>query len=338
MQRLLITGPREAVFEEVEKPVCAPNELIVRARVTAISTGTEIRVYRLKPVDDAGEFLHAGVPFEVPTENGYSMVGDVLEVGSDCAGFAVGDRVFVPATHREFAAMPAALAVKLPPGVPDEQAVFLSILEVAHLAIRRAHPTLGETVAIVGLGVIGLSALAYSVAYGFRTLALDMSEARLAIARRMGADFALNPQQRDFAQRVAEFTSGNGADLVIEAASVWPAIRLSMDIAAKGAKIVVVARHTDRPDFSPVGDPYLQKDLTLLVSYGHPPDGHRWDRRRSFARTLEMLDQERLVIAPMITHRIDRRDLPAFYARLDRGESEIAGVVVDWRTGSESST
>lgn len=330
MQRLIVTAPRQAEFAAITMPVCAPTELLVRARVTAISTGTEIRVFRLIPVDDAGQFLHANVPFEVPTENGYSMVGDVIGVGAAVSDFAVGDRVFVPVTHRHVAAIAASLAIKLPANLPDEQAVFLSIVEVAHLALRRGNPTPGETVAIIGLGVVGLSALAYCRAFGFRTVAIDTVDARLAIARQMGADLVLSPAAPDFHEQVNAFTDGYGADLVIEAASVWPAIQLGMEIAGKGAKIVVVARHTDKPAFSPVGDPYLQKDLTLLVTYGHPPTGQRWERKRSFGLTMEMIGNGRLNLAPMITHRVSWRDLPTIYQRLDQGERTIVGVVLDW--------
>src|SRR5262245_26136855 len=123
MQRLIITAPRQAEFEEAPTPICPPDGILVQARVTAISTGTELRVYRLKPVDAAGKYLHANVPFVLPTENGYSMVGDVIEVGGEVTEFAVGERVFVPAAHGQLAAMPAQLAVKLPPAIPDEQAV-----------------------------------------------------------------------------------------------------------------------------------------------------------------------------------------------------------------------
>lgn len=332
MKRLIITAPRQAEFEEALLPACPPDGLLVRARVTAISTGTELRVYRLKPVDTEGKYLHANVPFVLPTENGYSMVGDVVDVGGEVTGFVIGDRVFVPAAHAEFAAMPASLAVKLPPELTDEQAVFLSILEVAHLALRKGNPAPGENLAIVGQGVIGLSALAYGVAFGFRTVAIDTDATRLSIARQMGAGLTLSPHEPDFALRVQEFCHGQGADLVIEAASVWPAIQTSMEIAARGGRVVVVARHTDQPNFSPVGDPYLQKEIALLVSYGHPPAGHRWDRRRSFALTLELLAKGRLNIAPMITHRFAWRQLPEVYYRLDQGEHDLVGIVLDWRT------
>ncbi len=331
MQRLLVTAPCQAEFEPIAPPVCAPDELVVRARVTAVSTGTEIRVFRLVPVDDAGKFMHATIPFEVPTENGYSMVGEVLEVGTAVTDFAVGERVFVPATHRHVAAIAATLAIKLPADLPDEEAVFLSIIEVAHLALRRGSPTLGETVAIIGLGVVGLSALAYCKAFGFRTVAIDTVATRLALARQMGADLVVHAEAADLQEQVNAMTGGYGVDLVIEAASVWPAIQLGMEIAAKGAKIVVVARHTDKPAFSPIGDPYLQKDLTLLVTYGHPADGQRWDRARSFGLTIEMLRKGQLNIAPMITHRLPWRELPAIYDRLAKGEKEIVGIVLDWK-------
>jgi threonine dehydrogenase-like Zn-dependent dehydrogenase len=331
MHRLIVTAPRQAEFEAIPAPAYTTTDLLVRARVTAISTGTEMRVFRLIPVDDAGQFLHANVPFEVPTENGYSMVGDVIAVGADVTDFAVGDRVFVPVTHRHVAAIAANLAIKLPPTLADEEAVFLSILEVAHLALRRGNPTPGETVAIIGLGVVGLSALAYCRAFGFHTIAIDTVPTRLAIAQTMGADLVISPEAADFHERILVETDGYGVDLVIEAASVWPAIQLGMEIAGKGGKIVVVARHTDKPAFSPVGDPFLQKDLTLLVTYGHPPAGQRWERRRAFGLTMQMLANRQLTIAPMITHRQSWRDLPAIYQRLDQGEREIVGVVLDWQ-------
>ena len=334
MQRLIISAPRIAEFEAIEQPECPSDGLVVRARVTAVSTGTELRVFRLVPVDDHGKFMHANVPFEVPTENGYAMVGDVIEVGDDVVGFQVGDRVSVPGTHRHVASVAAAGAVKLPESVSDEAGVFLNIIEVGHMAVRRGNPTPGETVAVIGLGVVGLSAIAYCKAFGFRTIAIDGVAERREIARRMGVDLAIAPDATDFNEQISAVTDGHGADLVIEAASVWPAIELGMKIATRKGTVVVVARHTDRPQFNPVGDPYLQKDLTLLVTYGHAPHGQRWDAERSRRLTLEMLSKGQLDVSNLITHRIPWLDLPDIYRRLDGGEKEIVGVVVDWRDSS----
>ena len=79
---------------EVSIPPCPAEGLLIRTTVTAISTGTEIRVYRAIPVDAEGQFLHTGVPFALPAENGYSLVGQIVEVGPQAQGFKVGDRVF----------------------------------------------------------------------------------------------------------------------------------------------------------------------------------------------------------------------------------------------------
>lgn len=330
MRRLIVTGPRKVTFEEVADPACPRNGLVVRARLTAVSPGTEIRVYRAVPVDAAGQFLHERVPFALPAENGYSMVGDVVEVGREVTGFAPGDRVFVPAPHRELAAVPAELAVKLPAGIPDEQAVFLSILEVGHIGLRRGSPALGETVAIVGQGVIGLAALAYCQAFGLRTVVVDPASERLMIARQIGAQLAVSPEAPGFVAAVRDFAGGEGADVVLEAASHWEAVQTAMHLARPDGKVVIVSRHTAVPLFNPAGHPFLGKRLTLLTSYGHEPAGHRWDRRRSFALTLDLLAQGRLAIDPLITHRVGWEQLPEVYARLDQGERSMVGVVVIW--------
>ncbi len=332
MKQLIVTGPRQAAFEDVPTPSCPAGGLLVRATHTAVSTGTEIRVYRAIPVDDAGQFLHERVPMQFPATNGYSMVGEVIEVGPKTERFSVGDRVFAQAPHAQVAALSADCAVTLPEGIPDEEAVFLNIMEVGHIALRRGHPTPGENVAVIGQGVIGLSTLAYARAFGFRTVAIDRVPARLEIAEQMGADLTVNASDEHCVERVIEFFDGRGADLIVECASVWPAVETGMQIAAPEATLVVAARHTDTPAFNPVGHPHLGKKLTLLTSYGHPPDGQRWDRRRSFALTVDLMARRKLTIAPMVTHRLDWHQLPEVYRRLDQGETDMVGVVLRWES------
>lgn len=330
MKRLIVVGPRRVQFEDVPEPACPDDGVVVRARLTAVSTGTEIRVYRAQPVDEAGRFLHERVPFELPAENGYSMVGHVVEVGDAVENPAVGDRVFATAPHQQLAAVSEAAVTKISDEVPDEQAVFLNILEVGHIAVRRGDPKPASNVAVVGQGVVGLSALAFARTFGFRTAAVDLSEERLQIAESMGADVVASPVDASAMDALREFFDGEGADLVVEAASDWRAIETSMKIARNEGVIVVAARHIDRPEFNPVGQPYLGKNLTLLTSYGHEAEGRRWDRRRSTAYTLDRLSRRLLNVQPMITHRFGWRELPDVYRRLDEGDRSIVGAVIDW--------
>jgi len=329
MKRLVITGPRLAEFAEAEMPVCAPDGVVVRAQVTAVSAGTEVRVYRAVAVDDEGRFMHETVPFELPVENGYSMVGEVVEVGAEVGELAVGERVFAPVAHKEFAAVAAADVIPLPETIPSEEAAMLSILEVAHQGLRQGEPPPGGNVAIVGQGVIGLSALAYAVALGMRTAVVDTDATRLRIAREMGALLAVNPQDGSVAARVVDLFE-DGADVTCEASSNWAGIHTAMEVTRIDGTVVIVARHTEKPDFNPVGHPFLGKRLRLVTTYAFPAETHRWSKRRSFALTLDLLARRQLPIAPMLTHEFSWHELPEVYRRLDEGDQSIVGTTIRW--------
>ncbi len=331
MQQLLITGARQAEFRESGPLACGEDQLLVRARVTAVSTGTEMRVYRAIPVDQQGQFLHETVPFVLPAPIGYSMVADVLEIGSDVRGFAVGDRVYVPAPHGHLAVMDANLALLLPVEIPDETAVFLNILEVAHIGLRRAVPELGANVAIVGQGVIGLSALAYCRAFGLRATAIDVNTSRLAISGKLGALQTIDASAVDAEIEVQNCFDGQLADVTLETASTWSGIRTAMQATRTNGTVVVVSRHTDMPDFNPMGHPFLGKQLTLRTSYGHRTAGDRWDRQRSMQLTLDLMARGEIDLGPVITTRCRWQQLPEIYAQLDAGDRKMVGIVVDWK-------
>ena len=330
MKRLLVTGPQQVAFEETERPVCTDDTVVLRAGLTAISTGTELRVYRAIPVDEAGHFLHECVPFQLPTENGYSMVGRVVEVGARVRSVAVGDRVFAAGAHKEFAAAPAESVTRLPDSIPDDEAVLLNILEVAHKALRQGNPPVGSNLAIVGQGVVGLSLLAYASAFGFRTAVMDVSQERLTIARQMGADLAVSPNSDGAVDQVLDLFDGEGADVSFEAASSWPAVRTAMEVTGLDGTVVLVSRHTSTPGFNPAGHPFLGKRLNLVTTYDYPSAGHRWSRRRSLDLTVDLLSRQLLKIRPMLTHRFSWQDLPEAYRRLDAGERNIAAAIIQW--------
>ncbi len=331
MKRLVVTGPRQVQFEDAPIPECPRDGVLARAIVTAISTGTEMRVYRRIPVDEEGTMQYPGVPFpDGPIENGYSMVAEIVEVGADAESFSVGERVFLGEGHKEYAAAPASGVVKLPDSIPTEQAVMLNLLGVAHIALRAGDPAPGENVAVVGLGVIGQSAVAWCRAFGFRTVGIDLDGGRLEIARAMGANAVASPADAGFQSTIVEAFDGEGADMVIEAATTWRAIRTSMDIVRRDGSVVVTATHVDRPDYNPVGHPYLSQRITLKTAYGYDDPGQRWDRDHCMRLTVDMLSRGQLAIEPMITHRVPWHQLPDIYRRLDQGDLSILGVVVDW--------
>ena len=160
---------------------------------------------------------------------------------------------------------------KIPSNVPDEHAAWVFVLGVGELALRRAEEAgalqFGATVGIVGLGMVGLSSLAYCNSYGFRSVCVDPDPARRAMAERLGADLGVDPAVPGYLELVQDFCGGDtasekrkegeinlpGPDIVLEGAAKWDAIETSMDMCANNGAVVVVARHYDVPQFNPVG-------------------------------------------------------------------------------------
>lgn len=327
MRALRQTAPLTASIEEVPPPILTPTGVLVRARCTAISTGTEIRQYRDERV--------AQNPSGFPRANGYSMVGTIEAVGAEVRGLVPGRRVFVTQPHDELVVVPQESVYPIPDGAPDEQAAFAVICEIGLHALRRGNPALGENVAIIGQGIIGLATLAVARTWGLRTIALDLDERRLAFARAVGADLVINPRDADFEAQIADFCGDVGVDFVVEAASSWRAIKLAYQIVRRRGCISVVARHTDIPDFNPIQDGLMTKEVLFTTSYAHPvtdapPDLLRWTRPRDIRLILELLGKGRLDLGGVISHRIVPNDLPEIYQRLHEGDAGIAGVVVGW--------
>lgn len=327
MRALRITAPLAAAIVECPEPALTPGSVLVRARCTAISVGTEMRQYRDERVEQN--------PAGFPRANGYSMVGVIEAIGAGVTGLAVGQRVFVMVPHDAVVAVPQAQVYPVPEGAADEQAVFTTLCEIGLHALRRGNPSLGENVAIIGQGIIGLATLAVARAWGLRTIALDLDPRRLAYARAMGADLTVNPRDADYEEQIAAFCGPEGVDLVVEAASSWRAIQTAYRIIRRRGTISVVARHTDSPDFNPIQDGMMTKEVLFTTSYAHPvmdapPDLLRWTRPRDNRLILEMFGRGRIDMAPAITHRIAPDEIPAIYQRLHAGDASIAGVVIDW--------
>ena len=178
--------------------------------------------------------------------------------------------------------------------------------------------------------MIGLSATAYAQAFGMRTAVLDTDPARLGIAQAMGAQLAISPSEEDAVGQVTGLFDDDGADVTLEATSNWAGIRTAMEVTRTDGTVVIVARHTNDPDFNPVGHPFLGKRLRLVTTYAFPSDHARWSKRRSFGLTIDLMARRRLPIAPMLTHEFAWHELPEVYRRLDEGERSIVGTTIRW--------
>lgn len=283
---------------------------------------------------------------EQPLPLGYCNVGVVAELGAGVAGFALGERVASNGRHAEMVSVPVNLCARIPDGVSDEAAAFTVIGAIALQGIRLVAPTLGEAVAVTGLGLIGLMTVQLLRAHGCRVLGIDMDPAKLALARQFGAETVDLSAGQDPVAAAAGFARGRGMDAVIVTAATRsnePMHQAALMCRKRGRIVLVgvVGLELARADF-------YEKELSFQVSCSYGPgryDPHyeeqgqdypvgfvRWTEQRNFEAVLDMLADGRLDVAPLISHRLALTDAERAYAVVGGAEPSL-GIVLEYPGG-----
>jgi len=293
------TGALELV--DVPAPAVGPGLVLVRNVYSVMSPGTEkmamdfarksmLGKARSRPdlVKQVVRKLRQEGPLptyrtvmnrlDAPQSLGYASAGIVEAVGPGVSAFAVGDRVACAgagyANHAELVVVPENLTAHVPEGLPLEKAAFATLGAIAMQGLRVGEPTLGEVVAVVGLGLIGQLTVQLLLANGCRVYGIDLDPKRIEQARSQGMDFGAAPGD-DHAPFLAHATGGHGVDLVIvTAASDSSApIQLAAELCRHKGRVVAVgatAMDLDRRSF-------YEKELELRMSMSYGPG--RYDRR-----------------------------------------------------------
>jgi len=205
----LKTGATEVA--EVPCPSVRSGQLLIRSTRTLVSVGTErmlvefgkagwiekarqqpdkVRMVldKIKTDGLVPTFESAMNKLDQPLPLGYCNVGRIMATGKGVAGFDVGDRVVSNGKHAEAVTVPVNLYARVPEGVSDDEAAFAVLGAIALQGIRLVQPTLGESVVVTGLGLIGLVTVQLLRAHGCRVLGLDFDPAKTALARKFGVD------------------------------------------------------------------------------------------------------------------------------------------------------
>lgn len=278
-----------------------------------------------------------------PIPLGYSNVGVVSDLGKNIKEFKRGDRILSNGSHADMVRVPQNLCAKIPDNVTDEEASFTVCGSIALQGIRLVNPTLGESVVVIGVGLIGLLTIQLLKAQGCRVLAIDFDEKKLALAQQFGAVTCNPASGNDPVTEGVTFSRGRGVDAVIITAStkssdpVTQAARMSR----KRGRIVLVGvtgLELNRADF-------YEKELTFQVSCSYGPGrydpeyedkGHdypigfvRWTEQRNFEAVLDMMANGSLNVKPLITHRFKFEDAKSAYDVLssDRG---ALGILLEY--------
>jgi len=354
----------ETVLEKVPAPSVRPGHILIQTSRSLVSLGTErmlvefgnanliqkarqqpdkvkmvldkIRSDGLMPTIEA-VMKKLGQPLPL----GYCNVGRVIDIGAGVTELQVGDRVASNGPHAEIVCVPKNLCAKIPPGVSDDNAAFTVIGSIGLQGIRLLQPTFGETVVVVGLGLIGLVSVQILRANGCRVIGFDFDQKKVDLANQLGV-LAVNPAGgTDQVKFVEEQTGGVGADAVLITASAKnnEIISQAARMSRKRGRIVlvgVIGLDISRADF-------YEKELTFQVSCSYGPGRYdedyeqrgqdypigyvRWTEKRNFEAILSAIESGQLSVEPLITERVPLADYNRIYGHIGHASS-IASLLV----------
>ncbi len=281
-----------------------------------------------------------------PMPLGYSSAGVIVALGAGVEGFSVGQRVACAggnfAVHAEYAVVPTNLVAALPDGVDFESAAFTTLGAIALHGFRLAETQLGERVAVIGLGLLGLLTVGLARAAGCAVFGVDIAPARVQLARQLGATAV----ERSLAVEAAQsFSHGRGCDAVIICADTPSAdpVELAGAIARDRARVIAtgaVGLHLPRKV-------YFEKELTFLNSRSYGPGRYdpryeekgqdyplgyvRWTEGRNLEAVVDLLGTGRLDVKPLISHRFSLNAAPSAYELITGKKKEpFLGVLLTY--------
>jgi 2-desacetyl-2-hydroxyethyl bacteriochlorophyllide A dehydrogenase len=336
------TSPGEVELVDCPAPELASGMMRVRTFYSGISAGTELTAYRgsnpyVTKHWDVGQrlFVDGEPSFSYPVAGwGYSEVGQVVELGPDTAGVAVGDVVHGIWGHRSEAVLPAArlAAQRLPQGVPALSGVFFRVGAIALNAVLAADVQLGDRVVVFGQGVIGLLATRLAVLSGARVAAVDALPRRRQLAAAMGAErtWDVAPDGGVGAQ-VRSWTGGSGADTAIELSGNDRALHEAIRSVVADGTVVASGFYQGGAEHLRLGEEFHHNRVRIVASQigGTPVRlGDRWDHARLLAVFGEQLQRGAVDPTPLVTDVLDAADVATGFAKLDAGDPDVLQVVL----------
>ncbi|CAA6816916.1 MAG: Putative oxidoreductase [uncultured Sulfurovum sp.] len=356
---------------DVPAPVCQDNGVLVQTTVSLVSAGTEKMlvdfakksmiakakdrpdlvkqvVDKMKKEGVKNTLEKVFTKLDTPIPLGYSLAGSVLEVGKNMSGVNIGDRVACGgagyANHSEINYVPKNLMVKIPDGVDDIDASFVTVGAIALQGVRQTEPKLGERVAVMGLGLLGQLAVQLLKANGCKVIGSDVDPDKIELAKKMGADEACHAA--DLIKMSDDFTNGRGVDAVIIAASTasnQPVIDAAEISRMRGRVVFLGMVGMDIPR----NDYYKKElDLRLSMAYGpgrydsnyeekgidYPYDLVRWTEQRNFEAFLGLIEEGKISPKELITHTYDYDDAMTAYDLLEgKIQEKYLGIILEYK-------
>ena len=355
----------DLVLDDVARPVCKPGGVLVQTAFSLVSSGTErMKIEQAKlsllgkakaRPDQVQKFLQnarqegfvktykkAMDRLDTPTPLGYSCSGRVVEVGRNIDEFHVGDWLACAgvgfANHAEVNFVPANLCAKIPEGVSLRDAALTTVGSIALQGVRQGQVSLGENVAVIGLGLVGQIVAQIFKAMSCRVIGIDLDDSRLKLAADLGSDFVFNGKEELLLEKITHATLGEGIDTVIIAAATSSneTIMLAGNILRDRGTIVIIGNvKMDLP-----WKLYYEKELNVVFSRSYGPGRYdknyeekgidypigyvRWTEKRNMQTILDLIRDSKINTQKLISKSLPFTEAVEGYEMLEEDRSVMS--------------
>lgn len=330
---LIVTEPGRIELQEAEfDETLQPDEALVQAEYSIVSAGTEgagfTGLVKEMPFGDAGRY---------PRPTGYGHLGRVLAVGSRVSMCRPGDRVLSFSRHASLVKADAGrMALPVSKEAKGEHLVFTRMAGVSISALRSSTVQPGDTVLVIGMGLVGnLAAQLFKLA-GAEVMAADLAQSRLERARACGLERVVNAAAQNLEEAVKEWTGGRGAHVVVEAIGRSEVVAQGVMLARRYGEVILLGSPRARAVFD--ATPMLLRlhleAIRMIGALEWRWPQHETERARDLTANYRLLAdwiaRGRLQVAPLLTHLASPADCQAMYEGLTSKKEEYLGVVFDW--------
>lgn len=332
-------GGKDIRIEEIPKPEIKDDEVLIRVRAAGIC-GSEVHAY-------AGVSKRRTPPLIM----GHEFTGEVTEVGEKGEGVQTGDRVVVdpiircgtceqcvigrsnicknmrlvgihcPGAFAEYVAVPAKNCIRLPDNVSFEEGALVEPLSVGIHAVSRTPIKLGDTVVVIGAGIIGLMAMQAAKLAGTAKLVISgggRREYRLELARKLGADIVINSKKEDLVKKIMELTNMKGVDAVLEAVGIQITVQQAMRMVKKGGSVALIGMLVPKMELEMLDA--VVKETEIKGMYGYTTT--------DFKVALDLISAGRVDVKSVITHLFSLDDTREAFETLYEKREGVVKVVI----------
>ena len=363
---------------EVPYPILNKGCVLVRNHYSIISAGTEgktVKDARLGYVgkamarkDEVKKVINTAKTIglvdtyklmmnklDAPSALGYSCAGEIISVADDIIEFKIGDKVACAgagAVHAEVVAVPKNLCIKLANDVLLNEAAFTTLGAIALQGIRQADLQLGESCAVIGLGLLGQLTIQMLNAAGVQSVGIDIDKNMVALAQELGASYAIDRNTQGIENSIRELTKGYGVDAVIitAATSSTDPVDFAGELCRRKGKVIIVGS-------VPTGfkrAAYYKKELELKMSCSYGPGRYdreyeevgvdypygyvRWTENRNMQAFADLLSHKKINIAKLISHTFDFKEAPKAYQIIVDKTEAFTGILLKYDTEKKLNT